>query len=321
MGIELGSLENVGIKKLWKKEANDFTPWLAENIDKLGSVLGKDLEVIQTEFPVGPFSADIVANDLGSSRKVVIENQYGTSDHRHLGQILLYCAGIKASCVVWIAESFKDEHRQAIEWLNNNTINEIEFFAIGIEVIRIDESRPVLLFKIIESPSKNINSTMSKSSLGLTDTQESYQKYFQSLIDVLREKYNFTNAKVGQPQNWYSFASEQSKIFKYNVTFAAKDLVRSEIYIDTRPQSKNKKIFDALYDQKDVIEKEFGSELIWERLDENIACRISTGMEGAINVDTDELERIKAWHIESLLKLKEVFPKYIKRINIDSSRD
>jgi len=100
MKIELGNLKTVEIRHLWLSEPGDFTPWLAENIDRLGTILGKDLEVIQTEYAVGDFSADIVANDLSTSRKVVIENQFGSSDHRHLGQILLYCAGIKATCMI-----------------------------------------------------------------------------------------------------------------------------------------------------------------------------------------------------------------------------
>ena len=215
MSVELGNLKTVEIRNLWKSEPGDFTPWLAENIERLSKILGKDLEVIKIEYAVGDFSADIVANDLSTSRTVVIENQFGTSDHKHLGQILLYCAGIKASCMVWIAETFKDEHRQAIEWLNSNTVNEIEFYAIELEVIQIDDSKPVPLFKIVESPNKNITVGIQTSNNGITDTQELYQQYFQSLIDELREKHRFTNARVGQPQNWYSFASEQSRVFKW----------------------------------------------------------------------------------------------------------
>lgn len=280
----------------------------------MSKILGKDLEVIKTEYAVGDFSADIVANDLNTSRTVVIENQFGISDHKHLGQILLYCAGIKATCMVWIAESFKDEHRQAIEWLNTNTINEIEFYAIELEVIQIDDSKPVPLFKIVESPNKNITSGIPASNNGITDTQELYQKYFQSLIDELREKHRFTNARVGQPQNWYSFASEQSRVFKYGTSFAANDRVRTEIYIDMGDQNKNKELFDKLFEKKDELEKEFGNVLTWERLDDKRACRICNYIDGSISADTTQIEEIKNWAIENMLKFKKVFPKYIAKI-------
>jgi hypothetical protein len=311
MEIELGNLQKVEIKNLWPSEPGDFTPWLAKNITKLSNVIGKDLEIIQTEYAVGDFSADIVANDLGTSRKVVIENQYGTSDHKHLGQVLLYCAGIKASCMIWIAEKFKDEHRQAFEWLNTNTINGIEFYAIELEVIQIDDSKPVPLFKIVESPNKNISINYNSSVTENTDTQEAYRFYFQSIIDELRDKHKFTNARVGQPQNWYSFASEQSKVYKYGTSFAMNDRVRTEIYIDMGDQNKNKEVFDKLFNDKDLIEKEFGNQLTWERLDDKRASRIAVYIDGSIADDTNAVENIKKWAIENLLKFKKVFPKYI----------
>ena len=313
MAIEFGILKTVDIRKIWPSEPGDFTPWLAENMDKLSNVLGRDLEIIQTEYAVGDFSADIVAKDLASSGIIVIENQYGVSDHKHLGQILLYCAGINASCMVWIAETFKDEHRKTIEWLNNNTINNIEFYAIELGIIQIDDSKPVPLFKIIESPNKNIVSGNRIEPLGNSDTQEKYRQYFQKLIDELREKHKFTNAKMGQPQSWYSFPSENSRIYKYETSFALNDRVRAGIYLDSGDQIKNKDIFDKLSLEKENIEKEFGEAISWERLDDKRACRIIVYTDGHINLDTEELSKIRDWAIEKLLKFEKLFPNYIKK--------
>ena len=314
MDIEFGNLKTVDIRKVWPSEPGNFTPWLAENINKLSKILGMDLEVIQTEYAIGDFSADIVAKDLASSNIVVIENQYGVSDHKHLGQIMLYCAGINASCVIWIAESFKDEHRKTIEWLNNNTINNIGFYAIELEIIQIDDSKPVPLFKIIESPNKNIvTGGGGEGSFGTSDTQEKYRQYFQKLIDELREKHKFTNAKKGQPQGWYTFPSENSKVYKFETSFALNDRVRVGIYLDAEDQIKNKEIFDKLYSEKVNIEKEFGEEICWERIDDKRACRIILYTDGHINLDTEELSKIKDWTIEKLLKFKKIFPNYFRK--------
>jgi len=190
----------------------------------------------------------------------------------------------------------------------------MEFYAIELEVIKIDDSKPVPLFKIVEYTNKNIVSNTVTTNTDITETQELYRKYFQSVIDELREKYKFTNAKVGQPQNWYSFASEQSKVFKYSTSFAANGRVRTEIYIDIGEQIKNKEIFDKLINQKTDIEKEFGMELTWERLNDKRASRVALYIDGSILSDTDELDRIKKWAIENLLKFKKVFPKYITKI-------
>ena len=313
MVIELGTLKNVDIRKVWPSEPSNFTPWLAENIRYLSDIINSEIEIIEKEYSIGDYSADIVAKDLSSSGIIVIENQYGISDHKHLGQILLYCAGINASCVVWIAESFKDEHKKTIEWLNNNTVNNIEFYAIQLEIIQIDDSKPVPLFKIIESPNKNILSGGTIRTIENSDTQERYRQYFQILIDELRLKYKFTNAKAGQPQNWYSFSSENSKVYLYETSFAFNDRVRAGIYLDAKDQILNKAIFDKLYSEKDNIEKEFGESLCWERIDEKRACRIIIYSDGHINLDTGELSKIKDWTIEKLLRFKEIFPKYFKK--------
>ena len=94
-----------------------FTNWLAENIDQLAESLGFDMEPQGTQTRVGSYRADIVAK-AETGELVVIEAQYGRTDHVHLGQILTYAGGIEAQIIVWIAETIRDEHRAALDWLN-----------------------------------------------------------------------------------------------------------------------------------------------------------------------------------------------------------
>src|SRR6516165_3986110 len=126
----LGRLETVPLRQLWPHEANDFTPWLAEpdNLSLLADTLNLDeLQVQGTEVPVGNFSIDILALDV-EGHVVVIENQFGPTDHTHLGQILTYVAGQEGhATVVWIAEVIREEHRAAIDWLNASTIEGFDF--------------------------------------------------------------------------------------------------------------------------------------------------------------------------------------------------
>lgn len=309
--MEFGELKNIAIKNIWESEHGKFTPWLSENIDKISEVIGKDLEIDQTEYPVGNFSADILATDLSTSKKVIIENQFGDSNHKHLGQIILYCAGVDANTLIWVSEKFKDEHKKTIEWLNANTLKNIEFYAIEIEIIQIDNSRPVPRFTVVVSPNKNFSGEIDSPSNELSDTQGAYKNFFQKLIDDLREKHHFTNAKAGQPQSWYSFASENSRFFKYSLSFALKERIRAEIYIDSGEQKINKELFDRLYKIKEKIEKEFGEALVWEKLDTKRASRIAIYKDGSINSDSDQLLLIHEWAIEKLLKFKKIFPKYL----------
>ena len=305
--MNLGTLVEVPLKDLWPGETTHFTPWLSENLAVLGDRLDLELELLSTEADAGDFSADIVAMDVSTNRRVVIENQFGSSDHRHLGQILTYSSVLNASLVVWVAETIRQEHRSAVDFLNQNLRQGLRIYAVEAKVVRIDDSKPALRLDVVCAPTDMPVAEVSKDS----DTRERYRAYFQALIDDLRTQHKFTNAKVGQPQNWYTFASEDSKTFKYSTSFANDGRVRAEIYIDTGDKAKNEAIFDWLHARSGEIEAKFGTELAWEKLESKRSCRVATYRDGDIDVDSEVLSEIRAWAIAQLLKLKQVFPTYV----------
>ena len=310
---DFGNLKKIPTRKIWQNEATDFTPWLASNIEALGEAVGLELELIQREASVGDFSLDLLARDLGSSKTVIIENQLDQTDHDHLGKLLTYAAGFDASAVIWVSEIVRDEHRQALEWLNQRTDAETQFFAVVVEVLQIDDSKPAFNFKPIVFPNEWQKSRKQKISTTTSAKSEKYRVYFQELMDELREKHRFTNAKAGQPQSWYGFSSGISGI-QYWAAFAGKGKAQSGIYIDRGDQERNKNIFDRLKQREDAITSHFGSQLEWERMDDNQASRISIYREGSIESSDSELKEIRKWHVEQLLKLKEVFGPELREI-------
>ncbi len=275
---DFGEIKSVDIRELWPNEARDFTPWLVENIDRLSNALGMDLEVTAREADVGNFSLDLLAKDLGSGRPVVIENQFGATNHDHLGKVITYAAGVDATAVIWLTESVRDEHRQALEWLNRRTDTEVHFFAV---VVRETAERQI-------SP-----------------RGEAYRRYFQILIDALREQHRFTGARVAQPQSWYLFPSGVQGV-NYGTSFALGGRVRTELYIDQGDAETNKALFDSLLAQKEDIEQEFREPLEWERLDERRASRIAVYREGHIEQSDEKLADIRGWTTDRLLQLKRV---------------
>ena len=134
-----GADETDNPQKMWPDEALEFTPWLAGNLSTLGSILGLDLELRQREAPVVSYSLDILARDRGSDRQVAIENQLKPTDHTHLGQLLTYAAEYDAKVIVWIAREFRQAHKTALKFLNDNTSKDRQFFGVEVELRKIDD--------------------------------------------------------------------------------------------------------------------------------------------------------------------------------------
>ena len=300
--MEFGTIVQVQLKTVWPGVETDFTPWLSKNLDILSDKLGMELDLVGVEHAVGDFSADIVAKDVATNRVVVIENQYGSTDHRHLGQLLTYASNLGAGAVVWIAEAVRSEHKAAIDFLNLNLTSGLQLYAVEVKLIKIDGSHPAYIFNPVCLPREA--SPVGATGGEITEIQRKYRDFFQGLIDELRTVHHFTNAKVGQPQNWYAFTSENSRIFIYDVTFALGGRVRAEVYIDCGNKMRNEALFDLLYADLKVIEDEFGENLSWERLDNRRACRIAVYRDGRIDEPTETLEEIKKWSIAKLLKFK-----------------
>ncbi|MBU3680046.1 MAG: DUF4268 domain-containing protein [Candidatus Kapabacteria bacterium] len=308
----LGKVSKVNVRTMWKHEALDFTPWLAANLDRLSELLGMDLELITREAEAGDFSLDILARDLSTNHKVVIENQFNPTDHKHLGQLITYASFHEAEVVVWISEEFREEHRSALDWLNANTSDELSFFGVEIELIQIDNSRPALNLKLKASPNTWTKSSQRASQSDITEQQRRYVEYFQGLIDVLRDKHSFTKATKSQPQNWYSFSSGVSGL-QYSTSFARGERVRVELYIDTNDFERNKHIFRELQSQSSEIQSSFDIQIEWEELSDKRASRIAIYSPGSINDDSATLAIIRDWAVSSLLLFKQVFEPRIKK--------
>ena len=151
--MDFGRLERASVRKAWPHEARDFTPWLADNLDRLSTELGiNDLELEGTEVTVGPYRADIVARIPQDGSGVLIENQLEHANLQHLGQVLAYLAGLEAKIVIWVATGFDESHLSAIRWLNDHTSDPFAFFAVRVSVVRIGDSPLAPVFEVIERP-------------------------------------------------------------------------------------------------------------------------------------------------------------------------
>lgn len=271
---QLGKLEKIeDLRSIWKHEAKDFTPWLAEeeNLSMLSEAIGIDIVLEEQESNVGEFNVDIFATEESTGRRIIIENQLEDTNHDHLGKIITYASGKDAEVIIWIVKHARDEHKQAIEWLNNHTDDKCAFFLIEIELWRIGKSEPAVKFNIVERPNDWAKS-MKKSS-SLTPAGAMKLNFWQQFIDYNQTNNGVYAKSMPTPDAWIGKSIKGIPGTSVNLV-VTKDNCRIEAYVNSGSQEKNKSIFDALFNYKDVIEKDYGATLIWQRLDEKVTCRI-----------------------------------------------
>jgi hypothetical protein len=316
----LGRLEPVPLREVWPHEAKDFTPWLAEpdNLALLAVTVGLgELRVQGTEVPVGSFYIDILARDI-EGHVVVIENQFGATDHTHLGQILTYLAGQEGSAtVIWIAEAIREEHRAAIDWLNARTIEAFDFFAVEVETLRIGNSPPAPWFNIVAKPnnwSRGVGRATRSTDAGqLNDRAKSYVAYWSAFSAFLGE--NRAPYKITTPPRdyWCTFGIGRSG-FALQVTAGFRDRkLAVQLYINHRMA---RQAFDLLAADRGSIEAEFGEPLNWRMMDKGAAVWVDR-----TDLDPrDESQRPEqyAWFLDQMRRFARAFGSRIAALPLDA---
>ena len=309
----LGRIEQVSIRQIWNHEAEDFTPWLAENLTLLGNALGMELQEVAQEAQVGSFSLDILAKEVGRDVSVAIENQLEWTDHGHLGQLLTYAAGYDARVVVWVTPHFQDEHRAAIDWLNRWTPEEVEFYAVEVRAIKIGDSLPAPEFRPVAFPNGWTKERLLESS-GLSPSSRQFRDFFQPLVDELRRT-GFTDRTKAYARYYQRFPPSRFKGIEYGACFYYRpDVASVYVSIDTEDKEFNKRVFDALKEREAEIQTGIDGKLEWRRNDAYRFSTIDIRRDGSMDDPQEKLEEIRAWMLEYLPKLKEVLDPHLERV-------
>lgn len=280
----LGRLERVELRDIWKREDTAFTPWLAkpENIQLLGEAIGLELEVEAREKDVGRFYADILCREVGSGDLVLIENQLERTDHGHLGQVITYAAGLHTVTIIWIAAEFTEEHRAAVDWLNEISDENFNFFGLEIELWRIGDSQAAPKFNIVAKPnqwSKTVSARLRDGEL--TDTRKTQLAYWTAFSEYLSDRAKRIRATKPQPQTWMSFSVGRTG-FRLDAIASSWDSeqgsfdsgeIRAELVIY---HEHAKEYFALLEAQRDEIDAELNAqgETHWQTRDDARACKI-----------------------------------------------
>lgn len=305
----IGKLIEVDVRELWKHEQYDFSNWLSkgENLEYLNEILGLTLVDIDKEVYVGPYRCDLVAKDETTGISVIIENQLDATNHDHLGKIITYASGLNAKVVVWIVREAKEEHRAAIEWLNSNTVSDINFFLIEIHAYKIGNSDPAPKFEVIEKPNDFVKRSKSKNDDGELKKRESERlAFWEEFNEVVVSRGKPFNLRKATTDHWYDVAIGSSEAH-VSINLVNKDgCIVVELYINN-----NKDLFDKLYADKEAIEKKLGFTLTWDKLEGKKASRIKHNIDGLNFDDHSNYPELMNEAIDAAVAMRDTFKNYI----------
>jgi hypothetical protein len=304
----LGRLTRVELREVWKNEASNFTPWLAqrENLALLAESMGlgsDGLELQGQEQAVGPFRADILCKNTEDESLVLIENQLEQTDHRHLGQLLTYAAGLKAVTLVWIAERFTAEHRAALDWLNEITDEGCHIFGFEIELWKIGSSQAAPKFNVVVQPNEWVRTVQKASKAGadLTPAARMRFGYWAAFGEHLASIGFALRVPKPSSSNWMNWGLGRSGIHLLAVVNAANVVVGVEVNSRDRPTW-----FAQLLARRDEVENRVGFDLEWEERPKHkysiIRCRRDVDMR-----DESNWPEVHSWLSNHLERLRDAF--------------
>lgn len=323
---ELGRLKRIEPREIWVTEAGHFTPWLAqaENLCLLGEAIGIELELEAQEKSVGPFRADILCKNTVTDDWVLIENQLARTDHTHLGQLITYAAGLKAVTIVWIATPFTEEHRAALDWLNQITDSRFNFFGLEVELWRIGDSQIAPKFNIACQPndwSKTVSEGAARVEKGaLTEAKQLQLEFWTSFNGYVKAQNSQLRPTKPQPKSSMGISTGRSGFLLEAVASMWNNETESYDSNEIRAVlsvfvNGAKDYYKKLEEQKDIIENELGYPLTWYNPDNAQVCRLYVRKSVDIQNRSDWVNQHQ-WLLKHLEEFHRVFVPRIRGLSV-----
>ncbi len=315
--------EYVDVRSEWPHEALDFTPWLARNLDLLSEAVGLKLELVQEEAAVGPFYCDILAKEVDTGISAAVENQLEWTDHSHLTQLLTYAAGLDARIAIWVAPEFRYEHAATLHWLNKWTPGELRFYGVRVELVKTGTLSYEPKLQCVVSPEGWNKEITQPEGASTSPRSQQFNAFFQPLI-IAMHKAGFANQPIQMfESNDRGFPSSLNPGIWYVVSLERNNYAWTTLHIRAEDRELTKQIFDELQRDKDEIEASItlapGQEWHWNRHTSSNFSSINVRRDGSIDDPPEKLEETKAWMLDMLPKLREVFEPRLAEILRDLS--
>lgn len=307
--INLSRLEEIkDLRTVWPHEALDFTLWLSQddNISLLADAIGLDITVDETESSVGDFNVDIFASETGTDRKIIIENQLEDTNHDHLGKLITYASGKSANVIVWVVKHAREEHKAAIEWLNNHTDEKIGFFLCEIKLYRIGTSEPAVKFEVIEKPNNWTKEV--KKNESISETEQRRYDYWVAFQDYAFQNAQFAKEfKRRKPSTdyWMNYSIGSSDCYISVTQLVNRNEINVCLYIPD-----NMELYETFLANRESIDKAADIPLNWCELPERKASKIIIERPAKLPDQSTWQEQFE-WLADVMIKIKRAFKKHL----------
>ena len=312
MSTPIGKLQRLHLREVWRHEAYDFTQWLQENIDILNESLDLELVSAEREQAAGSFSIDIVA-ESSDGDTYVIENQLEKSNHDHLGKVITYLTSMKARGAIWIVSEPRQEHVNAMAWLNE--ASSADFYLVKVEAVRIGDSPAAPLLTLIVGPSAEAKEA-GRAKQEMAERYDIRKQWWSQLVQLPGAKLH-AHITPGQ----YAWIGTSSGVRGLNLNYVVtKTESGVELYIDRGKdcEEENEAIFDQLLESKDKVQAAVTFPLSWQRLDGRRACRIRIDLPGGYRSPDSEWPEIQQRMTDAMTQLEAAFKPVLRGLKLGS---
>lgn len=304
---EIQSLRPISLRKIWPNEAQDFTPWLAKHIDRLGATVNLSLEQVEIEVVLPQIGrVDLSAKQAETGARVVIENQLGESDDSHCLRLLGYAANIDASILIWVAPSFTSYHRSILRWLNE--ADNIDIYAVSVRGYKAGNVWIADFQTVIEPRQQTTVAEPTKRTMSTICAE-----FYKPVIKTLRRKELYPVGKGGYRGRYRSFQSGHADAF-YSTAICDDDgNTRVNLVLCG---TSHQEAYAGLLRQKAELHEELGENIRWHQGKKR--CWVSLSMDNApsrlIDASEEELDPARQWLCDRLLQFRDTFQPLLKEV-------
>ena len=302
----------------WMLTEADFISWLAQegNLTLLGKALGMELELEAQEVNVEGFRADLLCKNTVDDSRVIIEYQLNPTNHNHMGPLLTYAARLDASTVIWIANRFRHEHREMLDWQNQITDKRYRFFAVEIKGWQIENSQRAVQFDVVSSPndwSRGVSrDTQRAANQKLSETQQKRLRYWTGLQDYMNANDSSVNCPAPTTRSYLRLSIGKANFFIHARLASSNKEIGIWLYMEGNDAEAH---FHLLKEQQEEIHNEFGETLEWHKLPENERSWICLNKGDTDPLDENDWPHQYKWFTTQLEVFNTVFRERIRGLD------